>query len=208
MTKMYYITDTNGNYYKIGANSNLVVAKNSDEATLFTLKQANERIGSGRKSRFYALVEIEVDDVQTAYSAPEYDHITKPTMFDSMDTDWEQTLSKLCYMSAHIAEYQRNLNLMLSDVDKEVCDLLHYLELNELTDDEMLRTAEMLQERRRHRRVIKDELEKTDVMRSTFLDKQFDIKVHRGLSQIEHMKDRVYAPRRLSELFEQHAATA
>jgi hypothetical protein len=208
MMKMYYITDTSGNYYKIGANGNLVAAASSEEATLFTLRQANERVGSGRKSRFYCIIETEVEDTEPTYSAPEYDHVTKPTMFDGLNNDWEQTISKLCYMSAHIAEYQKNLNVMLSDVDKEICDLLHYLEFNELSDVEMLNTAEMLQDRRRRRREIKDELEKTDVMRSTFLDKQFDIKVHQGLTQIERMKDRVYTPRRLPELFKQHAATA
>ena len=142
------------------------------------------------------------------YSAPDYDEIKKPTMFDGLDNDWEHTLSQLCYMSSHMEEYQQNLNTMLSDVDKEVCDLLHYLEFNDLSDAEMLKTSKMLQERRRRRREIKDEMERTAVMRSTFLDDEFSIKVHQGLEQIEHMKARIYTPRRLSELFNEQMQKA
>lgn len=177
MTKMYNIVDMQGNYYKIGAKGNLVAAKNSSEAALFTMREANDRIGGGKKSRFYTTVEADVQPAEEpVYSAPEYDEIEKPTMFDSLDNDWETTLSKLCYMSSHIQEYQDNLNNMLSDVDKEVCDLLHFLEFNELDDADMLKASKMLQDARRRRREIKDEMERTALMRSTFLDQEFGIK--------------------------------
>lgn len=45
-------------------------------------------------------------------------------------------------------------------------------------------------------------------MRSTFLDDEFSIKVHQGLEQIEHMKARIYTPRRLSELFNEQMQKA
>ena len=57
MTKMYNIVDMQGNYYKIGAKESLVVAQNSDEADLFTLHEANDRIGGGKKARYYTTVE-------------------------------------------------------------------------------------------------------------------------------------------------------
>ena len=205
MMKMYNIVDLQGHYYKIGEKGNLVVAKDSDDANLFSLREANDRIGGGRKARFYSVLEVEIPDDaedEPVYAAPEYDEIKKPTMYDDLQNDWEATLSKLCYMSSHIQEYQDNLNTMLSDVDKEICDLLHYLELNDLDDSEMLRASKMLQDRRRRRREIKDEMEKTAVIRSTFLDREFGIKVHQGLEQIEHMKGRIYTPRRLSDLFD------
>lgn len=204
MTKMYNIVDMQGNYYKIGAKGNLVAAKNSDEADLFTLREANDRIGGGKKARYYTTVEADIQaasEPEQTYSAPEYDEIEKPTMFDSLDNDWESTLSQLCYMSSHIQEYQENLNAMLSDVDKEVCDLLHFLEFNELDDTDMLRASKMLQDARRRRREIKDEMEKTALMRATFLDKEFGVKVHQSLEQMEHMKCRQYTPRKLTGLF-------
>ena len=204
MTKMYNIVDMQGNYYKIGAN--LVAAKNSGEADMFTLREANNRIGGGKKARFYTTVEADmrpVSEAEPTYSAPEYDEVEKPTMFDSLDNDWETTLSKLCYMSSHIQEYQNNLNTMLSDVDREVCDLLHFLEFKELDDSDMLKASKMLQDARRRRREIKDEMEKTALMRATFLDKEFGMKVHQSLEQMERMKCRQYTPRKLTGLFDE-----
>ena len=128
MTKMYYIVDMQGNYYKIGAKGNLMVAKNSDEADVFTLRDANDRIDGGRKARFYTTVEATETVIpveETVYDAPEYDVVDKPTMFDSLQNNWEELLSNLCYVSSHMDEYQNNLNQMLSDVDKEICDLMH-----------------------------------------------------------------------------------
>ena len=206
MTKMYNIVDMQGNYYKIGAKGNLVAAKNSGEADMFTLREANNRIGGGKKARFYTTVEADmrpVSEAEPTYSAPEYDEVEKPTMFDSLDNDWETTLSKLCYMSSHIQEYQNNLNTMLSDVDREVCDLLHFLEFKELDDSDMLKASKMLQDARRRRRESKDEMEKTALMRATFLDKEFGMKVHQSLEQMERMKCRQYTPRKLTGLFDE-----
>lgn len=180
MTKMYYIVDMQGNYYKIGAKGNLMVAKNSDEADVFTLRDANNRIGSGRKARFYTTVEANETVIPAegvVYDAPEYDTVEKPTMFDSLQNNWEEILTNLCYMSSHMDEYQDNLNQMFSDVDKEICDLMHYLEFSDLDNQEMLKVAEMLKDRRQHRRQIKDEMEKTALMKDTFLDRTFGTKV-------------------------------
>lgn len=211
MTKMYYIVDMQGNFYKNDLKGNLVVAKNSDDAEVFTLRYANERIGSGRKAKFFTTLEAPervIPSEEPSFEAPEYDTVEKPTLFDGLQNNWEDMLSNLCYMSSHMDEYQDNLNQMLSDVDKEICDLMHYLEFNDLDTKEMLKVAEMLKERRQHRRQIKDEMEKTALMKDTFLDNSFGTKVQQSLDIMIRMKDRQYTPRRLNELFEHQIATA
>ena len=85
---------------------------------------------------------------------------------------------------------------------------MHYLEFTDLTDNEMLKVAEMLKERRCHRRQIKDEMEKTALMCDTFLDGAFGIKVQQSLDVMERMKSRQYTPRRLNDLFEQQRVSA
>ena len=213
LDKRYYIMDMSGDYYKLGKREGLVRAKNADEADTFTLVEANRHL-SGKKARFYSAVEVvnaedEQYEVQEAtYEAPEFDTVEKPTMFDTLHNNWEELLSNLCYMNDHINEYQENLNTMLSDVDKEICDIMHYLELNELEDGDMLKASKMLQERRRHRREIKDEMEKTALMKSTFLDGAFGIKVQQSLSFMEKMKLRQYTPRKLNELFQVQRVSA
>lgn len=213
LDKRYYIVDMSGDYYKLGKREGLIRAKNMDDADTFTLIEANGHL-SGKKGHFYTAVEVE--DISTdsyeveeaTYTAPEYDEIEKPTMFDTLHNNWEELLSNLCYMSEHMDEYQGNLNAMLSDVDKEICDIMHYLEFNELNDTDMIKASKMLQERRRHRRDIKDEMEKTALMKSTFMDGAFGIKVQQSLEFMEKMKMRQYTPRKLNELFKNQLATA
>ena len=215
--KMYHIVDTVGRPYKLNEKGSLVIAKDNAEATLFTIHEANARVGTGRKSWFYSIVEADipalqeattVEEINTTCAAPELDEFETPTMFDGLHNDWETMLTNLCYMSDHMAAYQNNLNQMLSDVDKEICDIMHYLEFSDLSDSEMLKASRMLQERRRKRREIKDEMDKTALMRSTFLDGAFGIKVQQSLEVMERMKDRQYTPRKLSELFDHQQATA
>ncbi|MDD6157577.1 MAG: hypothetical protein PUB52_11235 [Lachnospiraceae bacterium] len=202
LDKMYFIVDMQGDFYKLGKREGLVRAKSREEAGMFTLFEANRHM-SGKKEQFYSMIPVEEDNVeeQTSYDAPEYDEVEKPTMFDTLHNNWEEMLSSLCYMSDHMDEYQNNLKEMLSEVDKEICDIMHYLEFNELSDKDMIKASRMLQERRRHRREIKDEMEKTALMKSTFLDGAFGIKVQQSLEFMEKMKQRQYTPRKLTELF-------
>ena len=214
--KRYHITDTRGNYYKIDDKNHLVMARDSSEATLFSIREANDRIGTGKISHFYNLVEAEdvVSDpvIDFPSKEPVYDFGTEefstPTLYDSLHNDWESVLENLSYMSDHITEYQTNLNQMLSAVDKEICDLMHYLEFNDLDDEEMLQVSKMLKDRRLHRREIKDEMEKISLMKATFLDGAFGIKVQQSLEVMERMKARKYTPRKLNDLFKQQVATA
>lgn len=208
--KKYYITDTEGHYYRLDEKNSLVVAANSSDAALFTIQEVKSRIGTGRRSRFYRVIEacaiqmsMEAKALEpaVAYDASELNVFETPTMYDSLHNDWETMLTNLCYMSNHMSEYQKNLRQMLSDVDKEICDIMHYLELSELSDDEMLKASRMLQERGRRRREIKDEMYRTALMCSTFLDRAFGTKIQHSLEVMEKMKERQYTPRKLSELF-------
>ena len=45
--EMYYITDVSGNYYMLDGAGQLMVAKDKDDAAIFTQEQAAEKIGSG-----------------------------------------------------------------------------------------------------------------------------------------------------------------
>ena len=46
--KRYYIVDTSGNYCKLNEKNSLVIARDIAEATLFTFREANDRIGNIR----------------------------------------------------------------------------------------------------------------------------------------------------------------
>ena len=94
---------------------------NKPEERLLILKMMSAAIAKQEK---WLKADLEVEELIRNPKQPDYDEVEKPTMFDGLKNNWESTLSQLCYMSSHIQEYQDNLNAMLSDVDKEVCDLL------------------------------------------------------------------------------------
>ena len=96
--KRYYIVDTSSHYYMLTENNSLVAARDSSEATLFTIQDANARISTGRKARYYSVVEANVEHVrpeepttktEDVYRAPELDAFETPTMFDNLHNDWE-----------------------------------------------------------------------------------------------------------------------
>ncbi len=58
--KLYYIVDTHGNYYKETPGQGLTAVRSSAEADTFTLRAANDRIGSGKKSRYYHIIEADI----------------------------------------------------------------------------------------------------------------------------------------------------
>lgn len=209
-TKRFYILDLSGDYYRRGSRAGLVRARGAEEADTFSLTEANKYI-SGKKGRFYSVIEAEEahqDVEETTYEAPELNQSNIPTAYDTLHNKWDELLTSLCYMKDHIGEYQENLKSMLSDIDKEICDIMHYLELNELDDEAMLKASKMLQERRRHRREVKDEMEKSALMKSTFLDGIFEVKVQQSLEFMERMKARRYTPRKLYELFDTEKLSA
>ena len=201
-----HIVTIEGKYCKLNERGDLVIARDDSEAVLFSRQEAETRIGKGRKSRFYR---IEVAHLPLAEAAElstqnRDNRENTATMFEGYHYDWESMLSKLCYMSQYMTEYQAKLYGMQSDVDLEISDIMHYLEFTEPGSGEMLKVSQMLQERRRKRREITDEIEKTNLIRETFLDRNFETKVQQVLGRMERMKARQYTPRKLTDLFTQN----
>lgn len=204
MNKTYYIMDFSGNYYKMSKKNNLVQAKDSEDADMFSLREANEKISGSKKADLFTTVEAwtpVAEEPADAVAQDICDEITTPTLFDGLDNNWEETVSKLCYMCAHIQTYRANLNTMLSAIDQEICDVVHYMEFENPDDIHLLRVAKLLQEKRHKRREIKNEMDRVDLLKSTFLDEEFSIKVHQSLEYLQKMKNKKYTPRRLQELF-------
>lgn len=110
-------------------------------------------------------------------------------MFEGCHYDGEDMLSNLCYISKHMAEYQTKLHGMQSDADQEIGDTMHYLEFTPRAD-KMLNASQMLQERRRKRREITDEIEKMTLICDAFLDGNFETKVQQAIGKMERMKSR------------------
>ena len=96
---LYYIMDYGGHYYRTNQADQLVAAAGEQEATVFTLAQANRHIGEGKKASFYCMVPIEeqtesiTDEVVSSIKELTYDEVTEPVekkvaSYDLSEMDW------------------------------------------------------------------------------------------------------------------------
>lgn len=216
--KLYYIASSvdTTKYYKRGKNpKSLIKAKNKSEAEKFTLLETIDYT-SGKKEYIYSIIpveddsEIEQEVVQEDTSIELYNNgsiidYNESNIFNNIN--WEELLLNLKDISDNIDTYEKNVKETMSNIDKEICDIMHYLEFKDLDDNDKIKVATMLQERRRYRRKVKDEYEKILIARSTFLNNSFKNKIKQFCTDVESMNYRHYNPRKLNELFDSKSIT-
>lgn len=218
MDKLYYIKDYNGNYYSVNDKDDLVTVRYVDEAAVFTYIEANKRLSVGNKKRFYLMAPVdEVSEVRV----PDKTHLrvlekeldsdqvemtdkdVKSTpQYDISKLDWEEFLTHFTYVIESLGNYKSSLIKAESDVDLEICDILHYIELCDVNDDEAARLIDLLRECREHRREVKDEIVRVDTFQRTLGNSSNVVKAKEALKAIKGLENRRYTPRKLSELFE------
>lgn len=206
---MQFIMDGNGNYYRTNEDNQLVVAATREEASIFTLFDANQRIGGGKKSTFYFTIPVEEkamveDKAREIKQLPEKMNCTEKgyNRFDIAQFDWIDYLWQFCYMASMVGNRNDELTKELSEVDQEICDMLHLVELYELTSEEELRIVKLLKDARQRRRDIKDEMTCLDYFQTSFGTETNIIEAKNVIKQIKKLNHRVYRPRQLPELFE------
>lgn len=236
---MQYIMDGNGNYYTINSSDQLVVAKDRDEASVFTFFEANQRIGGGKKSRFYQTIpvdELEKTEQEMLSGADGYEEeeiasdsvvsrvfsivdkmfdqqpkeeeqpvkVSKPQPefeYSMEKVDWNEFINYFIFLAGGAKGYQDELAKKHSDVEKEICDLLHYVELFDLSDDEGLKAMDMLKDARQRRRDIKDEISRTEYFQKMLGTSANVAKAKGILTELKKLDTRKYFPRQLEGLF-------
>ena len=230
MQDLYYITDTSGLFYRL-VGDQLTATSSVAGADVFSYADASRRIGAGKRSRFYNLVPVEAsgavapaspvvaagpelfggtqtDSAPTPHpihaapapspKAPE----TSRDILELGDVDWLEFLSDFSYYVGQIPSYRQYLNENLSAVDQEICDILHYIEFCEISPKKAQELIALLQERRDHRREIKDEIARVDAFQNSIGSRANASKADTGVRQIENLDARIYTPRRLVSLFD------
>lgn len=204
--KLYYITDTYGSFYGMNQLNKLVAVSDIQNATKFTLIKATNVIQNMIKpmQRYqFVLREATTEEGKE----PEYVEVSEDecyhTRFDNMDTDWNGYMEDLISFCSQLSQYQTNLNFMLSEVDKEICDIMHYIEFYNLDAAKGYKMYKMLKDCRLRRRKIKDEREKVSAAIQAVGNLEFVEKIKTCLCQMKGLDKRKYTPRILDELFEE-----
>ncbi len=210
-TDLQYIMDGTGNYYKVNIDNQLVVAKDREEATVFEYQDASQRI-EGKKSKFYHLFPIKEGVEKVMYSnvvsihsenilREDPDEYSVLNEYDMDRINWLEYLNHFCFLTGSMSKHKEKLNEELSVIDKKICDLLHWVELYDLTEDEGIEATEQLKEARVQRRDVKDEMLIAEMVQSNLVNSANAAKARKCIKEIQKMERRVYQPRELTELF-------
>ncbi|MBD5509850.1 MAG: hypothetical protein HDR08_01105 [Lachnospiraceae bacterium] len=232
VNKLHYIVDGSHNYYRINGRDQLVVAGSREEAGVFSFMEANQRIGGGKKAHFYSAIPVEekelltidfesseLDTKELMYTIPEvekvYDleekqndleacnaEIRMSLPYDMKSMDWHEYLTHFCYIASNIHNYQDELNQALSDIDMQICDIMHYIEIYDLDADDSIYMVDLLKECREQRRDVKDEMFRVECFQKAIGTSSNIAKAKDSIKQMNKLSARIYYPRKLQRLFE------
>ena len=213
----YVITDGDKVYLFRDNRGNFIPTTNKNVADIWESKRKavnvlNSCVNKNLRDR-YMVMEIEVEKpkktVEQVIKVRSYENI-KPNneaakrIINSpiVDNDLETIKDKLAKLYNYVQsseERQKELANALSDVDKEISDIHHYIEFGKFNCYQGWLAFSMLRNRLKQRRKIKDELTIINQLGESIIDLNALNNIQKG---IERLDSRTYQPRRLNELFE------
>lgn len=124
---------------------------------------------------------------------------TEKVMISKNVQRWLDKLSELNGLKSDATKRKEELCKQLSDVDKELSDIYHYIEFCNLNAAQGYKAYKMVKDRRIKRRSIKNEL----VVVNAILENKISDSITEEIEKIVHSLDeRTYTPRILNELFD------
>lgn len=124
---------------------------------------------------------------------------TERVMMSENIQKWINKVSDLNGLAKEAKERRAVLWEELSKVDKELCDINHYIEFCNLNAAQGYKAYKMIKERRILRRTIKNEL---DVLNTILGKKISETATDEIMKAVKGMDKRMYEPRVMQELFD------
>lgn len=112
---------------------------------------------------------------------------------------WIEKVKGLNGLASEAVHRKNELTDKLSTVDKEICDILHYIEFCNLNAAQGYKAYKMLKERRIKRRSIKNELQVVDIILGKKISETATDEIEKAISGMDKRK---YEPRVMTELFD------
>jgi len=208
---LYFIVDGSGNYYRVNSADQLVAVESREYAGVFNFAEANQKIGGGKKAHFYSVIPVEEKDeleqeiLDTAEPLQKEQEVAVKKdcelIYDMKQIDWEEYLTHFCYLASSVRDYQEELKKAQSDVDMQICDIMHYIELYDLDESESIRMVELLKECREQRRDVKDEMVRVESFQKAIGTSSNIAKAKDSVKQMKKLSTRKYNARKLPALF-------
>ena len=137
-----------------------------------------------------------IQAIQKTENIPE-----QPLLQEIKSIDWGEYLQHFSNIATNVHSYHNELNQALSDIDMQICDIMHYIELYDLSGEDSIRIMELLKECREQRRDIKDEMYRVECFQNSIGTDSNISKAKSGIKRIGKLSARSYHPRKLQELF-------
>lgn len=112
---------------------------------------------------------------------------------------WIDKVNGLNGLASEAVHRKDKLTDQLSTVDKEICDILHYIEFCNLNAAQGYKAYKMIKERRIRRRSIKNELQVLDIILGKKISETATDEIKNAVAGMDKRK---YEPRVMRELFD------
>lgn len=122
--------------------------------------------------------------------------------YNLKEIDWKEYLVHFAYVASCIRDYNDELDKQLSDVNLKICDIMHYIELYDLNEEEMIKITSLLKKCREYRRDVKDEIFRAECFQKSLGNSANVAKAKNAVKQMEALDNRHYNPRKFLDLFE------
>lgn len=198
----YVITDGSRFIYR-NHSGKYVPTPSEVMADVFSKKQAEaifkNSLPKALKSVFYVEKYDKPPDQVKQVTKEEMNKNTEKAMISENIQRWLDKVSELNGLRNDATKRKEELCKQLSDVDKELSDINHYIEFCNLNAAQGYKAYKMVKERRVKRRSIKNELVVVDAI----LEKRISDSITEEIEKVVHSLDeRTYTPRILNELFD------
>lgn len=159
----------------------------------------NNQLPKALKTTFHVEKADEAPSNVKQITIEEVHNNTEKVMLSENIQKWLDKIADLNGLASEANNRKEELNNELSLVDKELCDILHYIEFCNLNAAQGWKASKMIKERRIKRRSIKNELNVIDII----LGKRISETMVDEINKTVHgMDKRTYEPRVLNELFD------
>ena len=198
----YIITDGSRFIYR-NYSGKYVPTPSEAMADIFSKKQAdaifNNSLTKALKLVFHVEKYDKPPDQVKQVTKEELNKNTRKVVISENVQRWLDKVSELNGFRNDATKRKKELCKQLSDVDKELSDLNHYIEFCNLNAAQGYKAYKMVKERRIKRRYIKNEL----AVVNTILEKKLSDSITEDIGKvIRGLDERIYTPRILNELFD------
>lgn len=197
----YIITDGSRFIYR-NHSGKYVPTPSEVMADIFSRKQAegiyNNSLPKALKSVFYVQKYDKPPSGVKQVTQSDMDNTEKVMVSDNIQK-WLDRVSDLNGLAKDALHRKEELVKQLNDVDKELLDIVHYIEFCNLNAAQGYKAYKMVKDRRIKRRTIKNELTVLEIILGNNISESISDEIRK---LVERLDRRLYEPKVLKELFD------